>query len=67
MLFLLSADFFFFQNQCLCEFLAGIQLGPEAITPFFSCSTQLSMKFQLFKKHTKILTNEEVSCFKPLR
>ena len=32
----------------------------------FSCSTQLSTKFQLLIK-TKIPTNEEVSCFKFLR
>ena len=36
--------------------------GPEVIKPF-SCSTQLSMRFQLLIK-TKIGTNEEVSCFK---
>ena len=39
--------------------------GPEVIK-LFSCSTQLSTKFQLLIK-TKILTNEEVSCFKSLR
>ena len=33
---------------------------------FCSCSTQLSMKFQLLIK-TKIQTNEEVSCSKTLR
>ena len=38
--------------------------GPGVIK-LFSCSTQLSTKFQLLKK-TKILTNEEVSCFKSL-
>ena len=38
--------------------------GPEVIK-LFSCSTRLSTKFQLLIK-TKILTNEEVSCFKPL-
>ena len=32
----------------------------------FSCSTQLSTKFQLLIK-AKIPTNEEVSCFKSLR
>ena len=36
--------------------------GPEVIK-LFSCSTQLSKKFQLLVK-TKIPTNEEVSCFK---
>ena len=39
--------------------------GPEVIK-LFSCSTQLSMKFQLLIK-TKVLTNEEVPCFKSLR
>ena len=38
--------------------------GPEVIK-LFSFSTQLSTKFQLLIK-TKILTNEEVSCFKSL-
>ena len=37
---------------------------PEVIK-LFSCSTQLSTKFQLLIK-TKIPTNEEVSCFKSL-
>ena len=36
-------------------------LGPEVIK-LYSCSTQLSTKFQLLIK-TKIPTNEEVSCF----
>ena len=40
-------------------------LDPEVIK-LFSCSTQLSTKFQLLIK-TKILTNEEVSCLKSLR
>ena len=39
--------------------------GPKDIK-LFSCSTQLSMKFQLLIK-AKILTNKEVSCFKILR
>ena len=38
---------------------------PEVIK-LFSCSTQLSMKFQLLIK-TKTPTNKEVSCFKSLR
>ena len=37
-----------------------MQPGPEVIK-LFSCSTQLSTKFQLLIK-TKILTNIEVSC-----
>ena len=40
------------------------QSGLEVII-LFSCSTQLSMKFQLLIK-TKIPTNGEVSCFKSL-
>ena len=40
-------------------------LAPEVIK-LFSCSSQLSTKFQLLIK-TKIPTNEEVSCFKSLR
>ena len=39
--------------------------GPEIIK-LFSCSTQLSTKFQLLIK-TKIPINKEVSCFKSLR
>ena len=39
--------------------------GPEVIK-LFSCSTQLSMKFELLTK-TKIRTNIEDSCFKSLR
>ena len=39
--------------------------GPEVIK-LFSCSTQLSMKYQLLIK-TKIPPNKEVSCFKSLR
>ena len=39
--------------------------GPEVIK-LFSCSTQLSTKFQLLMK-TKIPTYKEVSCFKSLR
>ena len=35
--------------------------GPEVIK-HFSCSTQLSMEFQLLIK-TEIPTNKEVSCF----
>ena len=38
---------------------------PEVIK-LFSCSTQMSTEFQLLIK-TKILTNEEVSCFKSFR
>ena len=40
------------------------QPGPE-VKKLFSCSIQLSTKFQLLIK-TKIHTNEEVSCFNML-
>ena len=43
----------------------GLCSGPWVIKPF-SCSTQLSTEFQLHMR-TKILTNKEVSCIKPLR
>ena len=39
--------------------------GHEVIK-LFSCSTQLSTKFQLLIK-TEIPTNEDISCFKSLR
>ena len=39
--------------------------GPKVIK-LFSCSTQLSTKFQLLII-SKLLTNEEVYCFKSLR
>ena len=42
-----------------------IKTGPEVIK-LFSCSTELSMKFQLLIK-TKIPANKEVSYFKSLR
>ena len=49
----------------IASLYAGISSpGPEVIK-LFSCSTELSTKFQLLIK-TKIPTNEEVSCFKPL-
>ena len=38
---------------------------PEVIK-LFSCSTQLSTKFELLIK-TKIPTNKEITCFKSLR
>ena len=44
----------------------AISANAEQVIKLFSCSTQLSMKFQLLIK-TKISTNEEVSCFKSLR
>ena len=46
-------------------YIKSLDSGPKVIK-LFSCSTQLSMKFQLLIK-TKIQTNEEVSCFKSLR
>ena len=45
--------------------LKTVNPGPEIIK-LFSCSTQLSTKFQLLIK-TKIPTNKEVSCLKSLR
>ena len=48
-----------------CRLTVVLKPGPEVIKPF-SCSTQLSMKFQLLIK-PEILTNEEVSYFKSLR
>ena len=39
---------------------------PRGYKTYFSCSTQLSTKFQLLIT-TKIPTNKEVSCFKSLR
>ena len=52
---------------CVDDMLTLILLspGPE-VTKLFSCSTQLSTKFQLLIK-TKTLTHKEVSCFKSLR
>ena len=47
------------------ELVNDVEPGPEVIK-LFSCSTQLSMKFQLLIK-SKIPTNEDVSCFKSLR
>ena len=41
------------------------EAGSEVIK-LFSCSIQLSMKFQLLIK-TKILTNQEVYCFESLK
>ena len=46
-------------NQCI------VCTSPEVIK-LFSCSTQLNTKFQLLNK-TKIQTNQEICCFKPLR
>ena len=40
--------------------------GPGVIK-LFSCSTQLSTKFQLLMKTKKKTTNKEVCCFKSLR
>ena len=43
----------------------AISANSDQVIKLFSCSTQLSTKFQLLIK-TKIPTNEEVSCFKSL-
>ena len=52
-------------NQQATNGKKQIKAGHKVIN-LFSCSTQLSTKFQLLIK-TKILTNNEVSCFKSLR
>ena len=49
------------QHECS----KNMKPGPEVIK-LFSGSTQLSTKLQVLI-NTKILTNEEVSCFKSLR
>ena len=54
----------------ICTLIAYIeynitQIRPEVIK-LFTCSTQLSTKFQPLIK-AKVLTNKEVSCFKSLR
>ena len=55
-----------FMSILVCNHLDGEErAGPEVIK-LFSCSTQLSTKFQLLIK-TDLPTNEEVSCFKSLR
>ena len=45
---------------------ATISLWKRELVKLFSCSTQLSTKFQLLLK-TRIPTNEDVFCFKSLR
>ena len=47
------------------KYKRSTQFGPRVLN-LFSCSTQLSTKFQLLI-NTKTLTNEEVFCFKSLR
>ena len=47
-----------YQNLYTCI----IQLSSPKVIKLLSCSTQLSMKFQLLIK-TEIPTNEEVYCF----
>ena len=44
----------------------GFLMSGSKVIKLFSCSTQLNTKFQLLIK-IKIMTNKEVSCFKPLR
>ena len=48
----------------VCNTEGPVLSGP-AVIKLFSCSTQLSTKFQLLI-NTKIATNKEVSCFKSL-
>ena len=53
---------------CILRVFLSNFVGPTwpEVIKLFSCSTQLSTKFQLLIK-TILLTNEEVSCFKSLR
>ena len=51
-------------NAYFLDELRKIIIWPEMIK-LFSCSTQLSMKFQLLIK-TKMLKNEDFSCFQTL-
>ena len=63
--FLLAFPFPF----CHLLIIIANNLGPKSgseVIKLYSCSTQLSSKFQLLI-NTKILTNKEVSCFKSLR
>ena len=53
-------------KENLLHYDDGLFSTDEEAIKYFSCSTQLSSKFQLPIK-TKILTNKEVSCFKSLR
>ena len=46
--------------------ITAIERSGTEVIKLFSCSTQLSKKFQLLII-TKIPTNKEVSCFKSLR
>ena len=59
---------FFILNQNTPFFITpfSLEARPRGYKKLFSCSTQLSMKFQLLIKN-KIPTNKEVSCFKSLR
>ena len=60
-----NATILYLYVLCLFGVVAMFCSGP-AVKQMFSCSTQLSKKFQLLIK-TKISTNEEVACFKFLR
>ena len=62
-----SGKDFFIKVRMLFVHALGLvkKPGPKVIK-LFSCSTQLSTKFQLLIK-TKISTNIEDSCFKSLR
>ena len=53
-------------STCIVLLSISPQSTPQGYKTFFSSSTQLSTKFQLFIK-TKIPTNEEVFRFKSLR
>ena len=56
---------YFWSESKLFNTLMVFPIWPNVIK-LFSCSTQLSTKFQLLIK-TNILTNKEVSCFQSLR
>ena len=49
----------------LGDVASQVQLRPQGCK-LFSCSTQMSMKFELLIR-TKILTNKEVFCLKSLK
>ena len=48
------------------DLLASLEDNWPKVVKLFSCSTQMSKKFQLLI-NTKILSNKEVSCFNALR
>ena len=63
--FCLFAGIWFFRNW-IQEIVYSILLYGPNVIKLFSCSTQLSMKFQLLIK-TKLLNNKDCSCFFKVR